>query len=71
MKAILLIFKNIKDLFPYFLIIALYFLFISIEARKDQKINSNIENEIELLDKGTNIQDKQLRIKIPVIPYKK
>tara|TARA_Y100001968_G_scaffold299972_1_gene311001 strand:+ start:304 stop:507 length:204 start_codon:yes stop_codon:yes gene_type:complete len=67
MKSIFLILKNLKGILPYFLLIAIYFYFISIEARKDiDTINENEITEIE-----TNLEDKQLRIKIPVIPYRK
>tara|TARA_Y100001968_G_scaffold237988_1_gene221301 strand:+ start:304 stop:507 length:204 start_codon:yes stop_codon:yes gene_type:complete len=67
MKSIFLILKNLKAILPYFLFIAIYFYFISIEASKDiDTINENELTEIE-----TNLEDKQLRIKIPVIPYNK
>ena len=72
MKLILILLKNVKNLLPYFLLIALYFLFINLETRKE-KINNKI-NEIEKqlgddIDMGND--KEQLRITIPVIPYKK
>ena len=43
------IIKNIRNLFPYFLLIAVYFFFVNIEARKtqvrDQKLNKMIDKD--------------------------
>ena len=72
MKLILILLKNVQNLSPYFLLIALYFLFINLETRKE-KINNKI-NEIEKQladDKYMGKDKEQLRIAIPVIPYKK
>ncbi len=69
MKSIVLIIKNLKNLLPYFLLIAIYFMLINIETRKDKYNNINIEKENKLPDIDSSTEDKQLRIKIPVIPY--
>ena len=74
MKLIILVLKNIKNLLPYFIPIAIYFFFISIEASKENKLNNIIEKENVLYknkNKNKNIvNDKGLRIIIPVVPYK-
>ena len=44
--------KNIKNFIPYLLLVAIYFLFINIEARKNQNINDLNETE------NTNTLDK-------------
>ena len=70
MKLFILMLKNIKNLLPYFIPIAIYFFFISIEASKENKFNNILEKE-NVLDKNKNIvDDKGLRIIIPVVPYK-
>ena len=72
MKLILLLLKNFKNLFPYFLLIALYFFFINLETRKEKINNKIIEIEKQLVeDKSIGYDKKKLRIAIPVIPYKK
>ena len=69
MKPIFLTLKYIKNLVPYFLIIVIYFIIISLEASKEKTFNNVIENE-KMLPKNKNLDDgKQLRIEIPVIPY--
>ena len=71
MKSILLILKNIKSLLPYFLLVALYFFFINLESRNKNKINRIIEVEDQLtIDESREDIKAQLRIRIPVIPYK-
>ena len=70
MKLFILMLKNIKNLLPYFIPIAIYFFFISIEASKEIKLDNILEKE-NVLDKNKNIvDDKGLRIIIPVVPYK-
>ena len=70
MKLFILVLKNIKNLLPYFIPIAIYFFFISIEASKEIKLDNILEKE-NVLDKNKNIvDDKGLRIIIPVVPYK-
>ena len=66
MKSLLL---NIKNLIPYLLLISLYFLFINIEARKEltnYTIKNNTKKNIGL---EKNVENINLRISIPVIPY--
>ena len=71
MKLILLLLKNLKNLFPYFLLIALYFFFINLETRKEKINNKIIEIEKQLVeDKSIGYDKKKLRIAIPVVPYK-
>tara|TARA_B100000965_G_C18927780_1_gene471676 strand:- start:207 stop:422 length:216 start_codon:yes stop_codon:yes gene_type:complete len=70
MKLIPKTLRNIKNLFPYFLIISIYFFIVNIEERKQTNNNKIINNqnnypEIESLEKNKN-----LRVIIPVIPYK-
>ena len=72
MNQILILLKNFKNLFPYFLLIALYFFFINLETRKEKINNKIIEVEKQLSDDKSMRYDKgQLRIAIPVVPYEK
>ena len=70
MKYITESIKNIKNLLPYLLLIAIYFFFVNLEARMDNEINRTNENEAKLIEEKSSEQNKQQRIKIPVIPYK-
>ena len=70
MKYITECIKNIKNLLPYLLLIAIYFFFVNLEARKDNETNRTNENEAKLIEEKSSEQNKQQRIKIPVIPYK-
>ena len=70
MKYITESIKNIKNLLPYLLLIAIYFFFVNLEARKDNETNRTNENEAMLIEEKSSEQNKQQRIKIPVIPYK-
>ena len=70
MKYITESIKNIKNLLPYFLLIAIYFFFVNLEARKDNENNRTNENEAKLIEEKSSEQNKQQRIKIRVIPYK-
>jgi Na+/H+ antiporter NhaC len=70
MKYITESIKNIKNLLPYLLLIAIYFFFVNLEARKDNETNRTNENEAKLIEEKSSEQNKQQRIKIPVIPYK-
>ena len=70
MKYITESIKNIKNLLPYLLLIAIYFFFVNLEARKDNETNRTRENEAKLIEEKSTEQNKQQRIKIPVIPYK-
>ncbi len=69
MKSLSILLKNIKNLLPYFLLIAIYFFFVNLEASKDTNNNLNAEKEKTLQNDISSIDDKKLRIKIPVIPY--
>ena len=70
MKYITESIKNIKNLLPYLLLIAIYFFFVNLEARKDYETNRTNENEAKLIEEKSSEKNKQQRIKIPVIPYK-
>ena len=70
MKYITESIKNIKNLLPYLLLIAIYFFFVNLEARKDNETIRTNKNEAKLIEEKSSEQNKQQRIKIPVIPYK-
>ena len=70
MKYIIESINNIKNLLPYLLLIAIYFFFVNLEAGKDKESNRTNENESMLIEEKSTEQNKQQRIKIPVIPYK-
>ena len=70
MKNISEIIKNIKNLLPYLLLIAIYFFFVNLEAGRDKETNRTNESESLLIEEKSTEQNKQQRIKIPVIPYK-
>tara|TARA_Y100001968_G_scaffold331596_1_gene386781 strand:- start:1966 stop:2172 length:207 start_codon:yes stop_codon:yes gene_type:complete len=67
MKSITTIIKNIKNLLPYFLLIAIYFFFINIEARKSK--HNNIKEKNIIQDNKVKVIEKNLKIRIPVIPF--
>ena len=67
------LFKNIKNLLPYLLLIAIYFFFVNFEARRNQENypdnnNSKVEKDLTSKDKLYN-NNSSIRISIPVIPY--
>ena len=70
MKSISKILAYVKNLIPYLLLIGIYFFLVNLEAGKDKKNNRTSENEYILTEEELNQQNKQQRIKIPVIPYK-
>ena len=71
MKLIFILLKNLKNVLPYFLIIGLYFFFINLETRKEKINNKIIDIEKKINDDKSIRNDKQqLRITIPVVPYK-
>ena len=70
MKYITESIKNIKNLLPYLLLIAIYFFFVNLEAQRDKETNRTNENESLLIEEKSTEQNNQQRIKIPVIPYK-
>ena len=70
MKSISIILKNIRNLLPYFILIAIYFFFVNLEARKDTNNNiRNTEKVNKLPEAKISIDDQKFKIKIPVIPY--
>ena len=64
------IIENVKDNIIYFLLIAVYFFFVNIEARKDKKKDKFIEENNSNSIYKSKEKDKTIRIDIPVIPYK-
>ena len=62
--------KNIKNLLPYLLLITIYFFFVNLEAGRDKETNRTNENQSLLIEEKSTEENKQQRIKIPVIPYK-
>ena len=71
MNLIGLILKNIKNLLPYFLLIVMYFFFINLEELEEQNNKSIKKSDIQFNEGKTRIDDKkQIRISIPVFPYK-
>ena len=61
--------KNLKDLLPYFLLIAIYFFFVNLEARKEKDNVRYTENKNSISIDKSGKNEKNLKIKIPVIPY--
>ena len=64
---------NIKNLLPYFLLIIIYFLFVNLEARKDEsRLNKDRIIDYNKLQKEKSYTTNSgKRIQIPVIPYNK
>tara|TARA_Y100001968_G_scaffold258646_1_gene245666 strand:- start:770 stop:988 length:219 start_codon:yes stop_codon:yes gene_type:complete len=72
MKLIDLILRQFKTFLPYFLLIALYFFFINLEIKQKKKNESTINIDRQLNKENSVLDDKQqLRISIPVVPYRK
>ena len=69
MKSILSMIINIRNLFPYLLLIAIYFFFVNFEARKDKKNNLNLPKENLLPSDKYSYDEKSIRIELQVIPY--
>jgi len=65
------VFTSIKDLLPYLLLISIYFFFINIEARNEKDKNNKQQIKNVFNDNNLDVQDKIIRIKIPIIPYNK
>ena len=70
MKSIFNILKNIRNLLPYFFLISIYFFFINLEATKEKNNNRDTEYKNKTIENRSNSLDKEMRIIIPVIPYK-
>ena len=69
MKSILIILKNLKNNLPYFLLIAIYFFFVNLEARNEKDNVKKTGNEVTKTYTKSSINEEELRIKIPIIPY--
>ena len=65
---------NIRNLLPYLLLIAIYFFFVNLEAKKEKMQNNNkkvnYEKEKVLTKNEIKIFNKNNILEIPVIPYK-
>ena len=67
MKSFIL---NIKNLFPYLLLIAIYFFFVNLEARNSKNsFRNNILFDEESNEYNKDVKTPNLTISIPVIPY--
>ena len=71
MNSISTLLKNIKNLLPYFILIAIYFFVVNLEARKEQKDNRTSDYDKIMRDINKEIGAKNNTIEIPVIPYNK
>jgi len=69
MKSIYMILKKIRNQLPYLLLIAIYFFFVNLEARKETNNTKNIEKKVMSNDLQPNVVDRQRRVAIPVIPF--
>lgn len=71
MKSIPVILKKIRDLLPYFFLISIYFFFVNLEARKENNKTQFSEKKLNNITTKKSFSEKeQLRLAIPVIPYK-
>ncbi len=70
MKSITLFLNNLKNSLPYLLLILLYFFFVNLEANKEKNTNLTSERDNILSDGKTSLKEENLRLSIPVIPYK-
>ncbi len=70
MISISVVLKNIRNNLPYFLLIAIYFFFVNIEAGKEKDNDRNAQKEKVSSNDKSRINQKRIRINIPVIPYK-
>ena len=64
-----MILKKIRNQLPYLLLIAIYFFFVNLEARKETNNTKNIEKKVMSNDLQPNVVDRQRRVAIPVIPF--
>ncbi len=71
MKSIIVILKNGKNLLPYFILVAIYFFFINLEASKQNNEKFFIEKLENSPKDKSSFNDKNIRLSIPVIPYNK
>ena len=70
MKSIREFLQDLKNLLPYFLLIVLYFFFVNLEAKKEETEINKIKKSTIFRDNTSKKEVEQLRISIPVIPYK-
>tara|TARA_Y100001968_G_C19320144_1_gene698786 strand:- start:391 stop:603 length:213 start_codon:yes stop_codon:yes gene_type:complete len=70
MKLLYNLLKNIKNLIPYLSLITIYFFFVNLEASNNNN-NKEVKTKYVNSESKPNKIDNQLKISIPVIPYKK
>ena len=64
------LFLNIKNITSYLLLIAIYFIFINIEARNDLYETKSINQKKKSIEyNNKSINDDSIKISIPVIPF--
>ena len=75
MNIFLQISQRLKNLFPYLLLISIYFFFVNIEARKEQLRTKEIHKTLKIKNESENqiqkLSNTELKVNIPVVPYKK
>ena len=64
------ILKKIRNNIPYLLLILVYFIFVNLEASKENDNNKIIVKPIKLPDFQTNVDNIDRKVPIQVIPYK-
>ncbi|WP_269605615.1 hypothetical protein [Prochlorococcus marinus] len=69
MSSISSILNQVRNLLPYLILIAIYFFFVNLEARKEQTKLKNSDMENIVPENKSTFDDNNMRIKIPVIPY--
>ena len=68
MKSIHVFLKNLKNILPYLLLIAIYFFFVNLEANKEITKEKAYEDNNVINNKNKEDVNKS-RIEIPVFPY--
>ena len=69
MKLLTNLLIKIKNLLPYLLLIAIYFFFVNLEAKKERNNYKTIKEDNTDNANAEKSMNKQIRITIPVIPY--
>ncbi len=71
MKSIFTLIEKLKGILPYLMLIAVYFFFINLEARKKNNEMFIIEEIDNSINNKSSLNDKNIRLNIPVIPYER
>ncbi|WP_269624822.1 hypothetical protein [Prochlorococcus marinus] len=69
MNTISNILKWLRNQMPYLLLIAIYFFFVNIEAKKEKNKNLKSYEKKILHNNTSDSDDKNIRIEIPVVPF--